>query len=356
MTSARRLALALKLLLFLVGAGTFALLVARTGPGPLWERLRGMGWGFALFLLPSCGIYALDCVGWRLCFLDPPPVGLGRLFLVRMAGESLNQTLPAASMGGEPLKALLLRRFGLPAPVGLASAIVARTGITIAHALFVLSGIAAAVFAGGERRELGPTLLGIAAVTALGSGLLYGFYRSQNYGLGRLLGLVLGKVRLGHSTFLAHRESVERFDEAVRAIWRARRRRLVVAGALFYLSWCLEALELGVFVHLLGLGLTAPTVFAVAALASAAKAAGVLIPGSLGAQEGGYVFLFAAYGLDQVAGMGFSLVRRARELLWIAVGLCVLGAFGLRGGPRRSVDLPAPSSPESLSSAPQEAA
>ena len=46
-----------------------------------------------------------------------------------------------------------------------------------------------------------------------------------------------------------------------------------------------------------------------------------LIPGSLGVLEGGYAATFAALGLGGTMGVSFSLVRRLREIVWVAVGL-----------------------------------
>jgi hypothetical protein len=49
-----------------------------------------------------------------------------------------------------------------------------------------------------------------------------------------------------------------------------------------------------------------------------------LIPASLGVLEGGYALTFAALGLGSTAGVSFSLIRRLREVAWVAVGLLAL--------------------------------
>jgi hypothetical protein len=59
-----------------------------------------------------------------------------------------------------------------------------------------------------------------------------------------------------------------------------------------------------------------------------------MIPAHLGALESGLVGAFVALGLDAGAGLSFILVRRVRELVWIAIGFIVLACRSV--GPRRS--------------------
>ena len=67
--------------------------------------------------------------------------------------------------------------------------------------------------------------------------------------------------------------------------------------------------------------------FSIAALSVLIKGAGFFIPGSLGAQEGGYLFLVMSLGYDEVTGITFALIRRLREIIWIVIGLLILAAL-----------------------------
>jgi hypothetical protein len=55
-----------------------------------------------------------------------------------MAGETANVTPPAAYIGGEPLKAYWLKRYGVSMVEGVASVITAKTTMTLAQVLFIL--------------------------------------------------------------------------------------------------------------------------------------------------------------------------------------------------------------------------
>ena len=71
---------------------------------------------------------------------------------------------------------------------------------------------------------------------------------------------------------------------------------------------------------LAGIPVSLATALVLEAVSSAVRFATFLIPGSLGALEGGNVAIFAAFGLGGAVGLTYSLVRRLREIVWIAAG------------------------------------
>ena len=63
------------------------------------------------------------------------------------------------------------------------------------------------------------------------------------------------------------------------------------------------------------------TALAIEAFATAIKFATFVIPGSLGALEGGNVAIFAALGLGGATGLSVTLLRRLREAAWVGIGM-----------------------------------
>ena len=55
-----------------------------------------------------------------------------------------------------------------------------------------------------------------------------------------------------------------------------------------------------------------------------------IIPGSLGAKDGGNMLLLTMFGYSDVTGVTFALLRRFRELAWIGLGLLCLALIGRR--------------------------
>src|SRR2546427_8548308 len=97
-------------LLLLAGAILLAVLVHRVGAEPVLETLRALAWWqFVIICLPYGVIAAVDTLGWRFAFArDGAP--FWRLYGARLAGEALNVVTAAGSVGGEAVKAWLVRR------------------------------------------------------------------------------------------------------------------------------------------------------------------------------------------------------------------------------------------------------
>ena len=83
----------------------------------------------------------LDAAGWRVTFVHFRPK-LWLLYLARLIGEAMNSITPTAYLGGEPVKRLVLQRFGVPLTEGATSVILAKTALTIAQIAFVVVGVA----------------------------------------------------------------------------------------------------------------------------------------------------------------------------------------------------------------------
>jgi hypothetical protein len=69
------------------------------------------------------------------------------------------------------------------------------------------------------------------------------------------------------------------------------------------------------------------TALVIEALGSGVRFATFLVPASLGAFEGANAAAFGALGFGAATGLAFSLVRRARQIVWIVIGLIVLIAM-----------------------------
>src|SRR5271163_5231348 len=93
-----------------VGIALFVYLIYETGPASLAANLELIGPKLVLVVALERIVDLFNTVGWWFTFAPNLRRGtLGILYLVRLAGSALNQVLPAASMGGEPAKVMLLR-------------------------------------------------------------------------------------------------------------------------------------------------------------------------------------------------------------------------------------------------------
>jgi glycosyltransferase 2 family protein len=276
-------------------------------------------------------MYVIEAYGWKVT-LGPTAkeVPFWRLLAIRTAGEVVNMTTPTAYVGGEPLKAYLLRKHHVSMVEGLASVVIAKTTMTIAEVMFILLGIALALWTLGDNGSSGHTIA--AALLSVGL-LLFGtaaFVFVQRKGLFtwmleflRMVGLRIG--------FLESREDQLRsLDRTILDFYTSNRPAFYTSTALFFVGWLAEALEVFVMIYYLGgpaMGLSA---ISIGALSVFIKGGTFFIPGSLGTQDGGNLLLLKAFGYSDVTGITFALLRRFRELVWIGIGLLCLGLVGGR--------------------------
>lgn len=323
----------LRVALLALGLLTLVALIWHVGPARILDVLGGLGPGVPLLLLPSMLMYILEAAGWRAALgTVASRVPFWRLLIIRTAGEAVNMTTPAAYVGGEPLKAYLLKRHGVPIVDGMASVITAKTTMTLAEVLFIVTGIALAGWAGtaarGGTASESPLPAAVFSVALL-IAAMFVLLVLQRRGL--FTGLLALVRRMGfHLTALESRESrLQALDDAIRGFYVRDRRAFAVSLALFFVGWIAEGLE--VYAILLYLSEAPPDLvmsMSIAALALVIKGGAFFIPGSLGAQEGGNFLLLMAFGYSDVAGITFAILRRIRELVWIAAGLLCLAALG----------------------------
>lgn len=302
------------------GVAVLAGLVVDVGPAQIFGMATRLSWRlFLVIAFPFVIVCVFDTLGWRFAFARDR-VPFRALFGARMAGEAFNLTTPTASVGGEAVKAWLLRPH-VGYQEGLSSVIIAKTTITIAQGLFLLLGVVLAaptVLHGSALLRAMRWLVGVEMVA------LAGFVLVQVVGVfggsARLL------TRLGVAGVRGWIERAGRLDGGLRRFYAGHPVRLGMSIGCHFMGWVLSAAETYVIVLLLGVPLSFLTALVIEAFSTGIRFATFFVPGSVGVLEGGHVMTFAALGLGGPAGLAFSLVRRVRELVWIGLGL---GVFAL---------------------------
>ncbi|HET7293541.1 MAG TPA: lysylphosphatidylglycerol synthase domain-containing protein [Vicinamibacteria bacterium] len=324
---------AFRLLLLTGGLAVVGYLVHEAGPAVVWDAFRSLGWRLGLIILfPTGAAIVIDTLAWRLAFLHPPPQGLSFLVGARLAGEAVNLGTPTASVGGEPVKALLLRP-RVPLREGLASVIVDKTTVVSAQVL---------VLAAGLSLSLGWLPLGSSLVIAMAGFLavevlcVAGFVVAQLGGAAGRGGRFLAKLRMAPTA--RGQAMLDGLDQTLRAIYAERRARLVGSGLFHFLSFAAGSLEIYLVARFLGLPVSVGAAFVIGAFGSAVKFLSFMIPASLGALEGANMVIFAAFGLGGAAGLTYTLVRRLREIAWIAAGFACLSVLSARPAPSAEPD------------------
>lgn len=305
-------------LLLVLGIALCAFLVARVGVDQIRHDLGLMGWSLLGVVLIELLVDVINTVGWRFTFTpEDRRVPFGVLFLARLAGTAFNQILPAATVGGEPVKALLLKTH-LPLSSTLASVVTAKLTYSLAQAVFALAGVLFAFQAFALPERLRHGLLAALAVTVAGIGF---FVWLQRRGLFATLTALSRRLGMPEGWAHAIEHTTHALDGRVRDFHVERPQDFALSVGCHVASLMLGVLQVFLLLDWLGLPAAFATCFTIEAFAVLIQAAAFLVPGAIGVQEGGKVVIFSALGLPAAAGFSVGIAFRLNQVVGIALGL-----------------------------------
>ena len=298
-----------------VGVALFAAVIAWQGVDDVAVALRRAGWGIiAIALLHLPPLWA-DAMGWRRLVPPDQQPPRGTMIRARWIGESINDLLPVFQMGGNVVKAWLLVDRGVRVGAAGASVVVDVTLIVLTQIIFTLFGLSLLVPSLGRGRPLFVVVVG-AGIMAI---LLGGFYAAQRRGFFGLL-VRASRRMLGGSEWAALSDGAATIDAEVLRLY-GDRRGLMASGCWHMLAWLVGVGEVWLALRLLGHPVDLWTALLFETLGQAIRTGAFAVPGALGIQEGGYVLVGGALGIEPGAALGHSLARRVRELLLGLPGL-----------------------------------
>jgi len=316
-----------KLIFLLLGIALLAWVLGQADLEEIWSQVRSIS---VLGILSIFVVYALyfgaDVVSWQhtLESVDMTARWAGRLFLVRMIGEAYNNITPAASMGGEPVKAWLLKtNYGIALRDSGASLILAKT--TSMFSLIIFAGAAVSIALAHEQlSEAHKSMVGIGFAWLFFNVAV--FFLIQHLRLSSLTASGLGKTRFGLrlSRLVT---GMQDMDEQFARFYRHDRRRLILSMTYAMANWLLGVVELYVILDLIGYPVSWSDAFVIEAAVQTIRTIAFFIPAGIGAQEGMLMFACGVIVGSPNVGIAAALLRRFRELVWIAASLLLAAAF-----------------------------
>lgn len=219
---------------------------------------------------------------------------------------------------------------------------VSTTMQSVAQIAFALVGLAAfAAFSATQSTHATHTLhvAALSASAVLAVAITVFFFAQQRGLFGRLSRLV-GKALGGRGAMDATARA-DAIDGAVRTLYREHR-RVAASFALSFVGWIVGVGEVWLALSFIGHPVGWLDALLLESVGQAIRGAAFAIPGSLGAQEGGYLLLAPIVGLPPDAGLALSLAKRSRELALGLPGLVYLHWSTRYWQRRRRSGLPLP--------------
>jgi putative membrane protein len=292
-------------------------LVWQDNPGAVLGALRAAGAGLVLAALAHVLPMLANACDWRSLIRGANRPHIANMLHLVWVRESVNSMLPVARIGGEVVSFRMLRRWGVRPSTAVGSIIVDMQLTVISQLLFTMVGIGF-LFAHAHSDTLrfaGQLAWGVVVLTPL----LVLFALVQHASPFERMTRALNHMTSGKLAALVGQSA--QIDRAIKLIWR---RRGVVLRYLFFwqpLQCFLTSLEIWLALYFLGAQVTLVEAVVIESLIQAISSAAFFVPGGLGVQEGGFVLIGGALGLDPSTCLALAGARRIRDLLIFVPGL-----------------------------------
>ncbi|MCH7865661.1 MAG: flippase-like domain-containing protein [Proteobacteria bacterium] len=319
----------LKVFYLLIGVALLGVVIAGIDLSDVGGQMAKVGFGILVILAIYFVAFAIDSFTWQMTIPSIPLNGLWayRTWKLRMVGEAFNAVMPAGGMGGEPVKALMIKKhYGIDYPEGTASLILAKTINLIALMMFLIGGFVLMI--GGA--SLPETFETAATIGLFVLGLAVAlFFAIQRFGVTSLTGTWISQwqfaKRVENILHLIHD-----MDRRLIQFYTGTRGRFAVAVLLAFANWMLGVVEIYYAMMLLDYPISWSEAWIIEAVAQMVRTGTFFIPASIGAQEGAFVLVCGAItGLPSL-GFSVSVIRRVREIIWILWGFVLGSMFSLK--------------------------
>ncbi len=311
-----------KIVFFLVGLILLAWVIQNLNFKEIIVLINQIGFGFILVIGVYFIAFLFDTLTWQITILSAPltPKWAYRFFQLRLSGEAFNNILPAASIGGEPIKAIMLKNlYGFNYREGIASLVLSRTINTISLIIFLIIGFLLMI--NSDVLDDNYNTIAGAGLIVLSLAILF-FFCIQRFKVASHTSTVLSKNKWFHwlNNFLHH---IREVDDILVTFYKDHIKRTSYALILALINWVLGAVEIFITMHLIGHPISLVDAWIIEAIAQLVRTATFFIPASIGAQEGAFLIIGSAVTGSPAIGFTMAIVRRTREIIWIIWGLVV---------------------------------
>src|SRR5262245_6731633 len=288
-----------------------------------------VGWSVVWLPLLPIVFTVFETTGWWFAFARQGcPLPFVTLYRFTVAVKTIQGVTPSLSQAGELAKLHLLRRAGVEPGLATASLVTAKTTIVAAELAFLVFGFTASVgFFSVDPALQTWTVVGIVVLAVALAGVL----------IWQWLGVFQPVVRLGRrlpllrAFFERHEALLLSTDTILKEYLVQHRARFWGSTLAFFVFWLVGVVDVWLILWMLGLPVTASAGLFIHVWLMVVSRLTAFVPAHLGTLEAGALMVFALVGLPAEAALAFSLLRRFRQLMWIAAGLAVWPAT--RRGP-----------------------
>ena len=320
-------------IIFAVG-GTllFAYYVWKAGPQSILANITQLGAGFVVVLAISAVRPLVRSLAWTRCFEGGVRLRLRDALRAYVAGDALGSLTPFGMIVSEPAKAAFVRE-RVPIVAAISALAVENLFYMLSVALFVFAGTAALLLSfplNAKLRIASYATLGVVVVFIFCGYLMV---RQRWRILSGLFAMLHGRG-IARRFVEARRERIHAIEDRIYGFYEHHRSRflsILSLEACFHLAGVAEVYATLYFI------LGAPPSFGELALASFVlesvnRVINVIfkfVPMRVGVDEAGTGLFTKVLKFGTTVGVTLAIVRKARVIVWTAIGVVVLVRRGL---------------------------
>ena len=310
----------IKIGLMLLVLGFVAQFVWHTDLEVIGQYLKKMPFTFVGVVALSFFAYLSATLAWKLCLGEQgKKTNLLQLFMMRHVGEMLSVFNPTSVIAGETLKAHYLSKYEIPNEKSISSILLSRVLIILsAILLLLLSALYLAAGVLGGNSGLAIIIIALIVVGVFGYFLARFLLHSKMYlhSFIKKLQNRYGKKYLTDS-FL---ESVLKINREAHNFYNNDRSKFLFAFLLSVVHWILGAAEFYLILKVMGFDISFVNAIAIEMGVILFKTIGAIVPGQVGVEEYANKVMLDAVGIvSNEVWLVISIMRRARQLFWVAV-------------------------------------
>lgn len=246
-----------------------------------------------------------------------------RIFLYKLVGSGVSYFTPAAKVGGEPVRALLVKRHGYDLKTSLSSVVVDKSIELASQLVFFAIGVVLILLTIVLPDSVRVILI-VAGILAL---FIVFYYYKSVFNKQFLFVKIFRKLNLHNIRRMKkYEQKLHDFEKLMINYYINNKKSFALAVLITAISWMIMFAEFKLATMLLGISVSWGHIFLIFSLVGIAYI--IPVPMSLGSLEAGQVGIFKILKLNAQGGLALSLLIRARDLLWSIFGLITLTYFG----------------------------
>lgn len=245
---------------------------------------------------------------------------------IRLAGFSVAFLTPSASLGGEPIKALLLSKDqNINFEKSLSSVVIDKTIELSSSAIFFFIGTIILLLSFVITPQIEIALMLISAIFLF---LVISFNIRMFQGK-KIFHPLIKKVGLfKFKKIKALEDKIKDFEKLVLKFFRKDKKHFVYVVLLSFLSWMVMIVEYMLIARIVGQNLDLIQTFLVFSFVGGAYM--IPIPMGLGILEAGQVSLFTAIQVSAAAGLALAIIVRLKDTIISIIGIGIITKYGLK--------------------------